>query len=291
MTYLSQELKAGIDRRMHSVLEAARDKTRVAGLTHGFYRYPARFSPTFARAAIDEFTEPGDLVLDPFMGGGTSLVEARSRGRRVAGSDASSLAVFIARSKTTALAERELIEVIAWIERQADGPLGRESSASAPHHTEYLRNFNDKKTWRLRKLLELALQELDTLPTPRSRRFARSVLLRTAQWAADTRRVPPNLEAIRNRLRDDVASMADGLRAFRRAQDSADRSAGLRGRRSLILHSPAEALSESRRLAQLDPPRLVVTSPPYPGVHVLYHRWQIGGGKETPAPFWIAGET
>ena len=35
-------------------------------------------------------------------------------------------------------------------------------------------------------------------------------------------------------------------------------------------------------------PRLVVTSPPYPGVHVLYHRWQLHGGKETPAPFWIA---
>jgi hypothetical protein len=31
-----------------------------------------------------------------------------------------------------------------------------------------------------------------------------------------------------------------------------------------------------------------LTSPPYPGVHVLYHRWQIGGRKETPAPFWIA---
>ena len=29
-------------------------------------------------------------------------------------------------------------------------------------------------------------------------------------------------------------------------------------------------------------------SPPYPGVHILYHRWQVKGGKETPAPFWIA---
>jgi hypothetical protein len=36
-------------------------------------------------------------------------------------------------------------------------------------------------------------------------------------------------------------------------------------------------------------PRLILTSPPYPGVHVLYHRWQVEGGKETPAPFWIAG--
>jgi len=33
----------------------------------------------------------------------------------------------------------------------------------------------------------------------------------------------------------------------------------------------------------------VVTSPPYPGIHVLYHRWQINGGKETGAPFWISG--
>ena len=29
-------------------------------------------------------------------------------------------------------------------------------------------------------------------------------------------------------------------------------------------------------------------SPPYPGVHVLYHRWQIMGRKETPVPYWIA---
>jgi hypothetical protein len=37
-----------------------------------------------------------------------------------------------------------------------------------------------------------------------------------------------------------------------------------------------------------DAPKLILTSPPYPGVHVLYHRWQVLGGRETPAPFWIA---
>src|SRR5207244_505583 len=35
-------------------------------------------------------------------------------------------------------------------------------------------------------------------------------------------------------------------------------------------------------------PRLILTSPPYPGVHVMYHRWQVLGRKETPVPFWIA---
>ena len=37
-------------------------------------------------------------------------------------------------------------------------------------------------------------------------------------------------------------------------------------------------------------PKLVLTSPPYPGIHVLYHRWQVDGRKETPAPFWIANK-
>ena len=32
---------------------------------------------------------------------------------------------------------------------------------------------------------------------------------------------------------------------------------------------------------------LVVTSPPYPGIHMLYHRWQVDGRRESPAPYWI----
>ena len=33
-----------------------------------------------------------------------------------------------------------------------------------------------------------------------------------------------------------------------------------------------------------------MTSPPYPGVHVLYHRWQVDGRKEAPLPFMIANK-
>jgi DNA methylase len=60
-------------------------RRQVCGRTHNFYRYPARFSPRFARAAIQTFTRPGDLVLDPYVGGGTSLVEALAIGRDAIG--------------------------------------------------------------------------------------------------------------------------------------------------------------------------------------------------------------
>src|SRR6267143_1397430 len=85
--------------------KAARDTAPVTGLTHAFYRYPARFSPSFVGSAIDLFSEPGDLILDPYMGGGTAIVEAYARGRAVVGCDLNSLAVFVTRAKVTTLHE------------------------------------------------------------------------------------------------------------------------------------------------------------------------------------------
>jgi len=57
-----------------SLVAAVSNREKVTGAPHDFYRYPARFSPVFAREAIKTFTQPGDFVLDPFCGGGTTLV-------------------------------------------------------------------------------------------------------------------------------------------------------------------------------------------------------------------------
>ena len=52
--------------------------SRRTASPHEFYRYPARFPPAFAHAVIKAFTKPGDIVLDPFLGGGTTLVRGAS---------------------------------------------------------------------------------------------------------------------------------------------------------------------------------------------------------------------
>lgn len=49
--------------------------------------YRACFKPQLPRFFVERLTEPGDLVYDPFMGRGTTLVEAALLGRRVAGCD------------------------------------------------------------------------------------------------------------------------------------------------------------------------------------------------------------
>ena len=98
------------------LLDAINDRNIVSGLTHDIYRYPARFSPSFAKAAIELFTEAGDTILDPFMGGSTSLVEALALGRHAVGIDINQLAVFLARVKTLLLSDEELESLRAWAE-------------------------------------------------------------------------------------------------------------------------------------------------------------------------------
>src|SRR6266516_4635242 len=45
-------------------------------LTHGLHPYPAKFIPSLPRQAIAALSRRGELILDPFSGGGTTAVEA-----------------------------------------------------------------------------------------------------------------------------------------------------------------------------------------------------------------------
>lgn len=73
--------------------------------THGFHTYPAMMIPQVARRLIRMYGQPGQTLLDPFCGSGTSLVEARLAGLNSYGIDLNPLAVLIARVKTTDLPE------------------------------------------------------------------------------------------------------------------------------------------------------------------------------------------
>ena len=65
------------------------------------------------------FTRPGEIVLDPFMGGGTTLVEACSLGRKAVGTDISSLATFTANVKTTPLSENDFKKISDWLAKRS----------------------------------------------------------------------------------------------------------------------------------------------------------------------------
>jgi len=70
-------------------------------------RHPATMPDKLAADLILGFSEPGDLVLDPLMGSGTSVVMAAKLGRRFLGMDASARYVEIARQRLVREVEME----------------------------------------------------------------------------------------------------------------------------------------------------------------------------------------
>ncbi len=262
---------------------AAQDARRVQGATHRFYRYPARFSPLFVQAAIEQFTKPGDLVFDPFVGGGTTLVEAMRLGRASVGSDINELAIFISQVKTTLLtefAERQL--------RQWTKSVGEYVNMHAPADADgtwresgYFKHMQANGVWRYRKAIQQVLNAAAWLPDNPSREFARCALLRTAQVALDGKRSPPPISTFRTRLTGYLSEMLDDMAALRLETTNVEKQP------CRVLKQSADQAHTSGVFDQ-QKPRLILTSPPYPGVHVLYHRWQIGGRRETAAPYWIA---
>ncbi|HXH08862.1 MAG TPA: DNA methyltransferase [Alphaproteobacteria bacterium] len=71
--------------------------------SHDLHAFAAKFPPQLPRAFIRSLTRYGDLVLDPMMGSGTTVVEALLEGRRGIGLDIDPLALRLSTVKTTRL--------------------------------------------------------------------------------------------------------------------------------------------------------------------------------------------
>ncbi len=76
----------------------ARDDTGF--LTHDLHPYPAKFIPQIPGHCIARLSLPGELVLDPFGGSGTTALEAIRLGRRAFSVDANAVGTLIGRVKT-----------------------------------------------------------------------------------------------------------------------------------------------------------------------------------------------
>ena len=82
-------------------------------LTHNIHRYSGKFIPQIAGKAIELLTMPGDLVLDSYMGSGTTLLEAMLRDRTSIGVDLNPLAILISRVKTTPILPSDIDELFS----------------------------------------------------------------------------------------------------------------------------------------------------------------------------------
>ena len=119
---------------------------------YGFGRYYAMFPPSFAYSAVNELTEPGDLVLDPFCGRGNGPFTAAVLNRPTVGIDINPIAWLFTQIK---LAPESNVEKL--LRRLCE--LGR---ARQPRHRRARSEF-ERMAWApsVRALLRVARAELD----------------------------------------------------------------------------------------------------------------------------------
>jgi len=95
---------------------------KTANLTHGLHRFAAKYIPRIPAWVLDEFADKDAIVLDPFCGSGTTLVEALSRCNESIGVDCDPLACLISSAKTSAVRPARIQELGHHLRKKWDGP-------------------------------------------------------------------------------------------------------------------------------------------------------------------------
>ena len=91
--------------RLERAARAGRTRQATRYSVHGLHEYKGKFNPQVAKALLNIFgIDPGQRVLDPFCGSGTTLVECAHAGVLGHGVDLNPFAVFLANAKLHALA-------------------------------------------------------------------------------------------------------------------------------------------------------------------------------------------
>lgn len=93
----------------NSTLEITSNK--VNKFTHGFFKYPCKFIPHIPRWAIMKYTSEGDIVVDPFAGSGTTLLESVILKRNGLGIDFDNFSHLLCKAKTKPLNLNEIEEL------------------------------------------------------------------------------------------------------------------------------------------------------------------------------------
>ncbi len=111
------------------------DKTRkdTAYITHGYHRYPAKFIPQIVSRLAEKYTKEGNLIVDPFGGCGTTLVESKVMGRPSIAVDINPVAVLITKAKITPINPTKIEAEFTKLQKKFD-TYNQNTEVKAPEH-------------------------------------------------------------------------------------------------------------------------------------------------------------
>ncbi|KAF5072916.1 DNA methylase [anaerobic digester metagenome] len=240
---------------------------------HGLHPYPARFIPQIPRKAIQEWSESGDLILDPFCGCGTTLLEGSLLGRRTIGIDNNAVALLVSKAKTIQYLTEDL-ESLKSFTSSLDERIESATNSECwyPDYESCGYWFDDRAIYDLGRLKAL-IDKMSGRPHILASAVFSSIIVRISFQDSDTRyaRKPYDyapdfaIKTFKNKMRDAIVRASELIDTKR---------------------TEAEVIrGDSRNLAFLQDStiNLIVTSPPYLNAYDYhkYHRHRL---------HWIGGD-
>ncbi|MBV9126102.1 MAG: restriction endonuclease [Planctomycetes bacterium] len=268
--------------------EFTREKTTY--LSHDLHPYPAKFIPQIPAHLIQILSLPGELVLDPFGGSGTTALEALLAGRAALSVDVNPLAKIIGEAKTLTLNKEEIDALNEWHDQLttlSSRPrlLERELTATEAAYRSLVPDIPNMSDWfcapAVRELAFLRWQ-LERLSFDKCAQLAKAVfsrsILKASNQDSETRYThkPKDLSPGFT-VRVFAANLAGALRKIqqlgRRLQFRKATFVTLDLREeSAVLPEPGSPVGLRENSVDL-----IVTSPPYPNAtdYHLYHRFRL----------------
>ncbi len=265
MAVTQDELYAELDLELSWSERALPERVRTKHV-HRLHPYHGKFIPQLVEALLERYLEPGDHVLDPFAGSGTTLVQALESGLDATGVEVAAFNCLLMRVKTAPYDLDELACELREVCARLEGP-PRPLAPSDP----YLRRWYAPQA----AAELLAFREL--IPEYRHADVLRVILSRAARSARRTAHF--DLEAPREPQVGEY-----WCHKHRRTCRPVESALGFLRRYTLDTLARIEEFAQVRnpereaRVVQADAREVelegpfdgIVTSPPYPGL-IDYH--------------------
>lgn len=246
-------------------------------LTHDVHPYPAKYIPQIPASLICRLSLPGELILDPFGGSGTTATEAVRLGRRSVSVDANPLATLIGRVKTSGIEDGDKIR----LERLASAVQTYALDTAPAIRISAVQNWvpdipNIKKWFSPIVTAELACirQLIEKLTEGRSKDIASlalsRIIVRVSNQDSETRYVAKEKSLVPHFT---IRAFLDSLQAiYRRVEQFSE--LGTLGEALFFTGDSRHVMADGMTPESVG---LIVTSPPYPNAtdYHLYHRFRI----------------
>jgi DNA modification methylase len=234
---------------------------------HALHPYLGKFIPQLVEVFLRRYFSPGDTIFDPFVGSGTTLVEANVFGADGVGADISEFNCLLARVKTSRYAAAELELALRNTLEHARRSTGAVEGAPPWLHTWFAPQALAELLAFRAALAELAPVHADVARVILSR-SARSARL-TTHFDLDFPRKPTTEPYYCHKHKRTCRPVETAGKFL--ARYTTDTCRRIRAFSSLQTPSSVSVLHVDSREVRLPTPASgVITSPPYPGL-IDYH--------------------